>query len=199
MPPKAYPQPQSLTVIPDVARRLRIAYKKQLAAAPRFLDERQLQTGYDLIGVCPDPSAGICINTPCVPSYLDNAYDPFETQYPSGSGYSAASASLELTSSLWSGTSSDRTETDGYSLNLVLSFMANIVKEISQATCDAVDHDLKVCIFCVVFELPSPAKIVCEVIGAVFQLLFVIRDSLKTQMDFQDDLVQGAEIEASYE
>jgi hypothetical protein len=107
---------------------------------------------------------------------LDDAYTTFDPAYGGTGGYNAAIASIKNTQ-FWDGKDTSRTETDGYSANLIALAAATIAKDISGALCDTADDSIDVCILCVIFELPNPAKIVCEVIDALLDVARLILDS----------------------
>jgi hypothetical protein len=156
--------------IPDVARRLRGAHKRRLETVPevfRFLEVTS-------IGTCPaDPG---CAHAPCIKEYLNTPYDPFDPAYGGSGGYEAATASIKGTD-FWSGDEADRTNGDDYSANLIALQAAKIAKELSDAACEAVDDDIEVCILCVIFELPNPGKIVCEVFDGLLGIAELVFDS----------------------
>jgi len=153
--------------IPNVAYKLRGAHKRRLETVPRFLDVTSIDT-------CPlDPG---CAHVPCTKEYLDTSHLPFDPDYGGSGGYSAATASIKG-GVFWSGNKEDRTDANGYSANLIALQAAKIAKELSSAGCDALDDDIEICILCVIFEIPNPGKIVCEVFDGLLGIAELILDS----------------------
>jgi hypothetical protein len=158
-------------LIPNVAKKLRGAHKRRLETSVpevfRFLDVTSIETCSSEPG---------CEHDPCTKEYLYDPYVPFEPAYGGSGGYGATIASIKDTA-FWSGNKEDRTDADGYSANLIALQAAKIVKEINSASCDGVDDDIPVCILCVIFYLPQPGKIVCEVFDGLLAIAELVLDS----------------------
>jgi hypothetical protein len=100
---------------------------------------------------------------------------------------------------IWSGCPRDRT-----SANVVGQLVDDLLIEAGVLLalgliCAVIPYDIDFCFLTACVDFPHPGKVVCAVAQGVAQALVQSFVVLKERADFQDALVDGAEIEAAYE
>jgi hypothetical protein len=105
---------------------------------------------------------------------------------------------IDLDSGLWSGLPEDRTSTSNVGFLLIIIWAQSIAEIVSETISDAIPDDIEIPLICQ--DLPNPLKITAEW-GPEFaiKLAGFALDQIKRAADFQDGLVDGAEVEAAYE
>ncbi|EJK65829.1 hypothetical protein THAOC_13274 [Thalassiosira oceanica] len=158
---------------------------------------------------------------PCVPTYLQedatgpSTYTEFEPNYQ----VSSLSAILEFgplpgsniinikTLPVWSGCHRDRTDANPVALALSILQGLKFVPNIIEAVCEAMDDDIEICVgaglgacVCVAcVDLPSPPHVICTAGKAVAEVFVKEMEVFYNKVNYQDQLVDSAEIEAAYE
>lgn len=184
--------------VPDVAQHLRRRHMAKLRELADFerrvLQATTLEECADDLMCSMGQEPAICLPFPNDDSDL---FGPFEPAYPSGGSYSAAVASIK--GGKWSGNAEDRTNADPYAINLIASAAATIADDLADVGCGAIDDDIDICIFFVNIEVPNPFRIICEIANGILSVVALAFATITAQMDYQDALVDGAEIEAAFE
>lgn len=180
-------------IIPDVARRLQDEHINRI----RIREEVDIAGDEELeIGTCPAVQG--CEHDPCVKDYLVDPYGDFSPAYGGGPPYEAALIGL-VRPLQWTGAFEDRTSAEGYAVVLIALQAAKLAVITADQICDGVDDEINICLLVVALEVPNPFKIACSIAVAVLATTELTLSAFKEAMDFQDGIVQGAEIEASYE
>ena len=160
------------------------------------------------INKCQDIDTDICPHEPCVSDYLQTEVDANKTYgelkpgYGGGVLYGFFTDSLTLTSSysgIWSGCDKDRTNA-GPVAELVQEIISlTIAILITDVACKAVGDDIDFGFGAIVVDIPNGFRVACAIIQGIEKAVLLSLTNLKDQADFQDGLVDGAEIEAAYE
>jgi hypothetical protein len=110
----------------------------------------------------------------------------------------ATNGKLTLSEGLWSGEKKDRTSTNNGGFLLVISAAQKIAEIIAEGISSAIPDDIEIPVVCI--DLPSPLKIVAAWgPELVIKLIGFVLEQIQKAVDFQDGLVDGAEVEAAYE
>jgi len=154
-----------------------------------------------------------CFLDPCIPSFLlatisvDSDGDqvgPLETYeeivpvYGRGLGYDVSTAVLRASEivNLWSGCNQDRTGPEEYADILDLETDARDWRKSEEKECEFQADDVEVPETCV--DVPQPGRVLCAIYVAILKLIEVIFEALHEQADYQNRLVQAAEINAAW-
>jgi hypothetical protein len=213
--------------VEDVALKLRQLHAQQTVTAELFEDQSPenffrdlatLDTDYwafdsdnseaTQITDCEDPATDDCPHTACVAEYLFEEDFEFEPAYGGSTGYALGTGILGLSSAvlealdanfdiLWSGNEEDRTDTCTTAILEILGWAQKSAEVVAGAACATIPDDIEVPLVCV--DLPFPPQPVCRTIELILKLIGLVIFTLKDQADFQDSIVNGAEVEAAYE
>ena len=149
---------------------------------------------------CDDLNDDSCPHLSCVAAYLHTGtttYDPFEPAYGGGAGYLLGVSQLLQQNELWSGNEADRTDTSAAGDLEVLKYQQAGAEVIQETACEVSPDDIEIPLVCI--DVPNPLKSGCEAIELILKLTGLVITTLDQQASFQDSLVDGAEVEASYE
>lgn len=105
---------------------------------------------------------------------------------------------LDLNEVLWTSDPADRTSTGNVGFLLIILWFQSTAEIIAEEFCElTTEDDIEVPIVCL--DVPNPGAIICEVFETILKVTGLIFSTLQEQADFQDALVDGAEVEAAYE
>lgn len=197
-------------------------FERFLADADDYLAFDSDNSDATQITDCAAPSEDDCPHTPCVAEYLfTDTYFEFQPGYGGSAGYTLGTAVLKNPVTIlagvngavigaatgldtsngdevfWTGVDADRTDTGNIGFLLVLAWTQATAEIVNEELCEVAPDDIEVPLVCV--DVPNPFKIACEVVEAILKVTGLVISTLVEQAEFQDSVVDGAEVEASYE
>lgn len=167
---------------------------------------------------CPDPLdlTDACPHVPCINTddgYLkvtdvelgasnlspnDDVFQSYEEWIPAYGGNSPyRDATASINGNYWNGCERDRTDADPVGELLVETVIYALLVLTTDGICDAIEDDFEIPVVCQ--DLPNPFKVGCEIAKAVTKGILLGLETAAAQIEFQDGLVDGAEVEAAYE
>jgi hypothetical protein len=164
------------------------------------------------IGSCEDlADDDTCPHSPCVPTYLqadltDDVMDPFEEFIPGYGGTVLYTVATDEVSDIyddkygvWNGCPRDRTSADAVGELVVDLITESALLLALDLVCEAMPDDIDFGFAAAVVDFPNAGKVICVAAKAIAELVVLPLITLQERADFQDALVDGAEIEAAYE